>query len=142
MTKTSVSLFQRYPCTTLSSLSRDHHCPNLSKYCRKIAGIQFPQAPVDRIRSVVIQFAASSSIFLASAITLGWDGIGLTDRNNSGICKALASAACEISPSEARESITDLTGDSLLDLNICLRRSGVEGASGPLGFLTSGTAGA
>ena len=51
------------------------------------------------------------------------------DLNSSGICEAPMSATCVSWPSDASESRTDRTGDSLVVLKICFRIMGVEGAS-------------
>lgn len=137
-------MFSKDPCTTLSSRSLDHQRFNLSRSSTTLEGVYCLHNPKSLGLNVLTQCTVFSSTLFTSATTFEGDTMDpAVERNSSGMCEALESAACAICPSEASESITDRTGVSLFDLNICFRRSGVEGVTGPLsGFGAGAGAGA
>lgn len=129
---TSVSLLRTIPWTTLFNLSFVHHACSLPRALRTTGGVLLFTTSVAFVLSAMWSPLTSGTEVTTGVATFstGFVTTALTDLKSSGTSETASSTAREISPLEARESTTFLTGVPVCGLKICFFRSGVEGGCG------------
>ena len=129
MMNPSVSLLRTVPSTTLFNLSLVHHVCSPPMTLRTTGGVLLFTISVVFVLSTTWSplISGTEDTVGATASSTGFVTTALTDLKSSGTSETASSTAREISPPEARESTTFLTGLPVCGLNICFLKSGVEG---------------
>ena len=136
----SVSLLRTVPWITLFNLSFVHHeCAPPRSFSAAGGVLLFTT-------SIAFALSTTGSPLIpetegttgATAFSTGFVTAAPTDLKSSGTSETASSTAREMSPPEARESTTFLTGVPVCGLKICFLKSGVGGGCG---FKTGGGAG-
>jgi len=136
----SVSLLGTVPWTTLFNLSFVHHECIPPRAFSTAGGVLLFKTSVVFVLSTMWNPLTSGTEDTTGAamFSTGFVTATLTDLKSSGTSEAASSTAREISPPEARDSTTFLTGVPVCGLKICFLKSGVEGGCG---FKTGGGTG-
>ena len=137
----SVSLPRTVPSITLFSLSFVHQeCIPPSTLSMMSGVLLFKTSTVFVLSTTGSPLTSETEGTTgAAAISTGFVTAALTDLKSSGTSETVSSTAREMSPPEARESTTFLTGEAVCGLKICFLSSGVAGGCG---FETGGGVGA
>lgn len=138
MMSPSVSLLRTVPSTTLFSLSSVHQLCTPPRALRTIGGVLLFTISAAFVLSITWS-PLTSGTEGTTTLSTGFVTAALTDLKSSGTSETASSTAREISPPEARESTTFLTGLLVCGLKISFLKSGVGGGCG---FEAGGGAGA